>query len=397
MTAGPGRAIPAVLRRGPHRADPHDEGRVSWLELYFDLVFVVAVTELSEELRENLTWAGLGGFALLFLVIYLSWADTTRLINGLPADDLPRRLLLFVQVLAFANAAVFASEALEASRAGFAISLAVARLAMAIEYLRARRLVPSVRRAADVYLASNAVTIAFLLLAATGETTVAIAGSLLAPVASPLLEMARSPIGHPRHPTHLAERYGLFALIVLGDALSETVDALAENPVSIDLEVLAALALLMGGGLWWAYFDAYDDRRPDRIGRGWSLAWLGLHLGLTMAITTFGVAVHVLTDTGRLPSPVPTAPMLLLSGSLGAALALVALIDWAANDTGGRRQAAWRTGSVLALAAITVAAPAVPLGVAMAAATLATGAGAWAGGRGAPPEHGPTGPGPSAL
>lgn len=80
---------------------------VSWLELFYDLIYVAALIQLGEALSENVTWAGAGQFVALFSLLWWAWIGTTFFSNRIDADDLPHRLLVFVQMFAIGYLTVY--------------------------------------------------------------------------------------------------------------------------------------------------------------------------------------------------------------------------------------------------------------------------------------------------
>jgi low temperature requirement protein LtrA len=120
----------------------------------------------------------------------------------------------------------------------------------------------------------------------------------------------------------LVERFGLFVIIVLGEVILGVVTGLsAAEPDALTI-VTGMLALVIGLGLWWIYFDLVGRRLP-RSARGSIAAWMLSHLPITLAITAAGAAIVSLVEHAHEPAT-PVATASLLSGSV--ALGLLALI-----------------------------------------------------------------------
>ena len=128
------------------RSLAHESARkVTWLELFFDLIFVAAVSQVAEPLRHEYTVEGLIRFVPLFLLIWLAWTGHTAYSTRFDTDDVVQRGLTLVQMFTVAVMAANAREALDSTdSAGFAAAYAVVRLLLVAQYARARR-VPGAR------------------------------------------------------------------------------------------------------------------------------------------------------------------------------------------------------------------------------------------------------------
>src|SRR5436190_23318517 len=126
-------------------ADDHVHRRVTWMELFFDLIFVAAVAEVGAPLAADYSPAGLGRYAFLFVLIWWAWSGHTLYSTRFDHDDLPQRLLILLQCFIAAVMAANAKEALDSrSSAGFGAAYAAMRIVLVIQYVRARR-VPETR------------------------------------------------------------------------------------------------------------------------------------------------------------------------------------------------------------------------------------------------------------
>ncbi|HET6500039.1 MAG TPA: low temperature requirement protein A, partial [Amycolatopsis sp.] len=222
----------AVLRRMTAR-DPSEPHRASTpLELLFDLCFVVAVAQAAAQLHHSITEGRLGpgllGYALVFFAIWWAWVNFTWFASAYDTDDVPYRLLTLVQiagvlVLAAGVPAAFERLDFRTIVAGYVLM----RLAMIAQWLRAARAHPAGRPAAIRYAIGIGVIqvcwILRLLLPApwSGITfAVLILGELSVPAWAEFRGSATS-----WHPGHINERYGLFTLIVLGEAVAAATTA----------------------------------------------------------------------------------------------------------------------------------------------------------------------------
>src|SRR5712691_13352558 len=129
--------------------------KVTWLELFFDLIFVAAVAQVAEPLRADYAVAGLIRFALLFVLIWWAWIGHTVFSTRFDTDDVIQRGLTLVQMFAVAAMAANAKDALDSrSSAGFAAAYAAVRFILVAQYFRARH-VPDAQPLATRYLVGH--------------------------------------------------------------------------------------------------------------------------------------------------------------------------------------------------------------------------------------------------
>jgi low temperature requirement protein LtrA len=308
--------------------DRDQERKVTWLDLFFDLVFVVAIAQLAHELAITISLTGVTTFALLFVAVWLIWVGATFYNERFETEGLEQRLLFFVLMLPMAGLAVYTPDGLGATYEGFAIAYAVARAVTTIAWARAGYHVPRFRPVA-IRLVSG-----FLLSIAMVLVSVALDGSWrLVVFISALLVDAGTPILTTRHnealpsfsSRKLPERFGLLTIIVLGESIVGTVAGIARQAdPAVASAVAGALGIALGFGLWWIYFD-FVARRPPKDSAAWTFAWAYLHLPLMMAIA--GVGASVLGVVSRAEDAVPDDARLLLSGSVAIALLAIAALE----------------------------------------------------------------------
>ena len=245
---------------------PHEPHRVATpLELFFDLVFVVAIAQAAEGLHHDIAEAhvahGLVSYLMVFFAIWWAWMNFTWFASAYDCDDTPYRLSVFVQItgaLIFAAGVkqMFADGAINAATLG---GYVVMRLAGVTQWLRASASDPERRVTTRRYALGVSVCQAAWIGLYFAPPAWAIAGFItftLAELAVPVwAERAKWTTWHPHH---IAERYGLFTIIVLGEsvlAATIAVQAALESG-----ERLIALAPVIVGGLlivyalWWLYF-----------------------------------------------------------------------------------------------------------------------------------------------
>jgi low temperature requirement protein LtrA len=247
-------------------ARPTDEEHRSAtvLELFFDLCFVVAVAQaasaLHHEVAADHVGDGVVGYAMVFFAIWWAWMNFTWFASAYDTDDVAYRLTTLVQIAGALILAAGVPDAMDGSDfAVITFGYVVMRLAMVTQWLRAAAADPphrhsSLRFAAGIALVQLGWVLRLLLPEGLGMASflVLAAAELVVPI---LAERAAPTTWHPQH---IAERYGLFTLIVLGECvLASTLaiqSALAEDAALADLATTAAGGLLTVCGMWWLYF-----------------------------------------------------------------------------------------------------------------------------------------------
>lgn len=273
--------------------DTEDERRATWLELFFDLVFVVAVAELGNVLSDDATLGGFLRFLALFVPVWWAWAGFTFYANRFDTDDLVYRLLIFVAMFAVAALATTVPDAFEGGSAGFAISYVCIRLVLLVLYGRVIRLAEKGRALALFYFSvfSLAVVVWLVSLAVPEPARYALwAVALTLEVLAPLVGWRLLPQA-PVDPRHLPERFGLLTIIVLGESVFAVV--LGVRDVSWE----ASTALAAGGGflaavaIWWIYFGFLDSSVGEGLRRGLTLTYA--HFFVYAGIAALGVGVKL--------------------------------------------------------------------------------------------------------
>jgi len=260
----PGTAGGAWHRPMVARSTDEEYRSATVLELFFDLCFVVAVAQaasaLHHEVAADHVGDGVVGYAMVFFAIWWAWMNFTWFASAYDTDDVAYRLTTLVQIAGALILAAGVPDAMDGSDfAVITFGYVVMRLAMVTQWLRAAAADPphrhsSLRFAAGIALVQLGWVLRLLLPEGLGMASflVLAAAELVVPI---LAERAAPTTWHPHH---IAERYGLFTLIVLGECvLASTLaiqSALAEDAALADLATTAAGGLLTVFGMWWLYF-----------------------------------------------------------------------------------------------------------------------------------------------
>jgi low temperature requirement protein LtrA len=282
----------------------HAGGRkATWFELFFDLVFVVAVAQLAASFSHHYDGAGAGIFVFGFLAVWWCWLGHTFFATRFDEDSSGQRRLGLLQIMAVAWMAYGATD-LSGSRAWvFASGVAAFKLLLASAYAmswRWRGAQGLIQTYASVYLVQAALWAASVAMPVPIRWTLWSA-ALVLDLATPWL-VARYTHQVPPHPEHLPERFGLFTIILLGECMAATVHALDHAPALTARALIAALgAALLTFMVWIGYFDRsraqrereISDRSAGRDLRMWAYAHVPLYLGLAaLAAGTVHAAGH---------------------------------------------------------------------------------------------------------
>lgn len=252
---------------------PHESHRTATtLELFFDLIFVVAIAQAAAGLHHGIAEAQLvesiRSFFFAFFGIWWAWINFTWFASAYDTDDVPYRLLVFLQMtsaLIFAAAVPdFFTQTLTLPRMGV-IGYTIMRLPLVVQWMRAARADPQHRNTAMRYARGVGLSqLCWLIVAFFAPQTVAVPIGILLIVFELLVPIwAESAAQTPWHPAHIIERYGLMTIIVLGESVLSSLGAirasLATGGLTSDFLALCAGALLILFAMWWLYFDGEID------------------------------------------------------------------------------------------------------------------------------------------
>jgi low temperature requirement protein LtrA len=295
--------------------------KVTWLELFFDLVFVAAVAQAGTHLRDDYSPAGLMRFGLLFVLIWWAWLGHTTFSTRFDTDDVVQRALTALQLFLVAVMAVNATGALDSrDSAGFAAAYSVMRLVLAGQFLRARR----VRRARALttrYASACGAAAVLWLASAFLDTPVRFlvwAVALTIDVGTPLLT-TRHLVNVPHDAAHLPERFGLFSIILIGESMAAVMAGMGHQ----EYWSLRAASAAIGGiatvfAIWWAYFDGVDATAHRMVRTMGDAArfhvWSYAHLPLYLGIAVLGVGIERVIETAT-EAPLPARETLILAGA----------------------------------------------------------------------------------
>jgi low temperature requirement protein LtrA len=306
------------------------DGKVTWLELFFDLVFVAAVSQVAEPLRDHYTIGELTRFTPLFLLIWWAWTGRALFSTRFETDDGVQRALTLIEMFAVAVMAANARDSLASrSSAGFAAAYAVVRIILLVHYMRAIH-VREARRLTVAYLVGHGSAAALWLVSAVVPafalrlTLWALA--FVIDLGTPAFAIDHS-VRTPPHPAHLPERFGLFTLILLGESVVAVMKGIeSQETWSMPAASSALLGMAALFVIWWWYFDRVratgEHHVRTRADAKRLQLWTYAHFPLYLAIVVIGVGVRrVVTSATHAELPASD----LLMWMTGAALLLLSM------------------------------------------------------------------------
>ena len=292
--------------------------KVTWLELFFDLVFVAAVSQVAEPLRDHYTLGELTRFTPLFLLIWWAWTGRALFSTRFETDGGVQRALTLIEMFAVAIMAANARDSLASrSSAGFAAAYGVVRLILLVHYLRAIR-VREARRLTVSYLIGHGVAAVLWLVSAVVPIVTARmalwAVACVIDLGTPAFAIDHS-VRTPPHPAHLPERFGLFTLILLGESVVAVMKGIESQET---WSAAAALSALLGMAvlfvIWWWYFDraraTAEHHVRTRADAKRLQLWTYAHFPLYLAIVVIGVGIRRVVSSAT-HSELPASDLLM--------------------------------------------------------------------------------------
>lgn len=298
----------------PHRrhaprlsAVRREGGRVTPLELFFDLVFVLAITECTVLMSHHPSWAGLGQGLLVLGVLWWAWASYAWLTSVIDPEAGPVRLVFFAAMAAMLIAAICVPEAFGDLALAFALAIGLFRVAHIALFTIADPDSPDLLRSVRGLAVSTAIAVGLLALASAfdGLTQAALWVLALAlDFGGPYFFGIE---GWQLVPGHFAERHGAVVIIALGESIV-AIGSGAAGHLSLGVGAAAVLGVGVAAALWWVYFDVValvsaqrlGEAEPGRVQNALardSYSYLHLFLVAGIVLTAFGLKT-VIGDTG---------------------------------------------------------------------------------------------------
>jgi len=233
------------------------EARPTNLELFFDLVFVVVISQLSAFLAADPTPKRFLEYFGLFVAVWFTWAAFTAYADRFDVDDTPHRVLVLGAALANIIAAIHVDDAFSGGSEPFALACIAARVMLLAVTDRARRGIPEARGFQTSYEVGWSIGLALWIVSLVVPTPARYAlwaVAVAVEVATPLVTMLETR-ALPLVSSHIAERFGLFTIIVLGESMVSVAAGIAKIDFELASSLVAVGTVVVAALVWWLYFD----------------------------------------------------------------------------------------------------------------------------------------------
>ncbi|MCX6147139.1 MAG: low temperature requirement protein A [Candidatus Kapabacteria bacterium] len=269
--------------------------RVTWLELFYDLIFVVVISQTSLRLLGIITLDSITGFVLVFLPIWWVWLGSTMYNERFETEGIENRLIFFIKLIPLILLSAFSADATNSSGGLFALSFVLARGFMLLLWLRAGYHVAIFRPISNKYFVGFGLSILLFLFSifiTPPEKYYFWGIALFFDSITPFFTLKEQTKLPRMSSTKRPERFGLLIIIVLGEAFTGIVSGIKNSHLlNIWILISGFVGLLIGFSLWWIYFDFVGRRKPKNNIYS-SISWGYLHLPLSISIVATGSSLN---------------------------------------------------------------------------------------------------------
>jgi low temperature requirement protein LtrA len=298
------------------------EQRVTPLELFFDLVFVYAITQVTLLMSDDPTWHGVGRGLLVLAALWWAWTGYAWLTNLLEPEEGPVRAGMFGAMAAMLVVALAVPEAFDAHAVLFGVAYLIVRLLQLQLYAIAAKRDPDLLEAVLRMVAPAALAPVIILVAGFFDGRAQIALWVIALGLDYLGALIGRGRGLRVSPAHFAERHGLIVIIALGESIVAIGIGAAGVSLTPSIVAAAVLGIVIIAALWWAYFDVYavGAQRQLSEASGAARARLArdyysyLHLPMIAGIVLFALGLKKTIE--QVGDPLATVPAVALCGGL---------------------------------------------------------------------------------
>ena len=304
------------------------ERHASWLELFFDLVYVLAVSRVAHILSEHSDLNGFLMFILLFVPVWWSWVGFTFYADRFESEETAYRVLTFAGMLAVTGFSLSLGGAFTpAGDTPFIVCYVLVRLVLIALYVRAFLYIPLARPLASQFiygLGGSCLLLPASLLFPPPVRYAMWGAALLLELVTPYLnpKAART---FPIDRAHIPERFGLFTIIVLGEAVIATANGASRVAWNVSSLAAAALGFAMAACIWWINFDFVEDSGIKSRSLKTRFIYLYGHFFIVAAIVAIGIGVeHAIKESGEARLHFPT--LALLGGGVAVYFAVITII-----------------------------------------------------------------------
>jgi len=335
----------STVEEAASRSDEEVEERVAPLELFFDLVFVFAITQVTTLMSEHPTWQGLAQGMLVLAAIWWAWVAYSWMTNVLDTDEGLVRVSIFAVMATMLVAALAVPGAFGDNGVLFGVAFLIVRLLHLVVYAQGSHgdqvLIAQIKRFAPTAVIGPVLIIVAGTIDDTAVRELIWVGALLLDYAGAVLAGVS---GWRVSPGHFAERHGLIIIIALGESIVAIGLGVSEADLGAGEITGAVLGVVIAACLWWTYFDVVAVVAERTLRQATGIAQVKLardsysYLHLPMIAGIVLVALGVKKALGHVEDPLKTVPAFALCA--GPALYYLAHVAfrWRNRHTIARRR-----------------------------------------------------------
>jgi low temperature requirement protein LtrA len=307
------------------------------LELFFDLVFVFALTQVTAFMADELSWQGILRGALVIMLLWWAWTGYAWLANVASAEEPPIKLAILAGMSAMFVLALCIPEAFDDAPGGLdgpvvlAVCYLVFRFMHFVMFMIVAREDPGLRGQLFRFAPSVVAGSAVLLVASQFDGWIQTGLWMLAIVAD-YVGTALGGFSGWRLPApgHFSERHGLIVIVALGESIVAIGVGVAKEPISLVIVVASMLGLVLASAMWWAYFDVSallgehalasepPERRVQMARNAYSFAHMPLAVGIVLVALGLKEVLLYVSDSSHheLTDPLPPVALVALVGGV---------------------------------------------------------------------------------
>lgn len=317
--------------------EPTDgERHASWLELFFDLVFVLAVAEIAKILAANSDFYGTLKFIALFVPVWWSWVGFTFYADRFETEEKTYRILMFAGMFAVAALALSLKNAFSIDGdLSFVVCYILVRLVIIALYARSAYYVPLARDLSLRFIYGFSIAAGFWLISLIVPPPFRYAIwaiAVIVELVTPLIN-SQTVKAIPIDVSHIPERFGLFTIIVLGEVVVATANGVSGAAWNFPTLLAAFFGFAMGAAIWWINFDFVEDAAIKADSIVPRFVYLYGHFFIVASIVAVGIGVeHAIIEIGAGDAHLHLPTLALIGGGIAVYLATITVIKLAAEN-----------------------------------------------------------------
>ena len=308
--------------------DEDKERRATWMELFYDLIYVAVIGQLSHKLSGNMSRKGAVGYVFLFIPVWLIWLSSTYYNERFEVYDVRHRIFTFLKMVPIAGLAYSVHDAFGKTATVFAFSYIFARAILIYMWWSAGEKQDILsRKMTRRFALGSAISVSFWIASIFlhSEIRFILWGiglfiELMAPIATMGIQSEMTKLSF----SHISERFGLFSILAMAETVIGVVNGIAKiHHITWHIGATGVLGLALAFAVWWVYFD-HVIYRPFRYSTWTIFAWSTLHLPITVGITAIGAStISIISHEVQV---METSPRLILCSSVGLILLMMGIV-----------------------------------------------------------------------